>query len=87
MAIPKTRTASTDELDELSADDISLRQYRLDVIDKILDSRDQYTDREWAIVSLFYKCGESKRSIARMLRCSSGTVSYYLERARSRAQS
>lgn len=87
MAIPKTITTPTDELDELTADNVSLRQYRIDLIDKILDCRDRYTDREWGVVSLFYKCGESHRTIANIFHCSAGTVSYYLARARKKALS
>jgi len=87
MAIPKTRTTPMSDFEDLPSSEVAYREEHLAIIDQILDCRDRYTHREWAVVSLFYKCGESKRSIARMLRCSSGTVSYYLERARSRAQS
>jgi RNA polymerase sigma factor (sigma-70 family) len=75
------------EFEELAADDVSLRQQRLAIIDQILNCRGRYTPREWGMVELFYICGESQREIARIFGCSQPTVAYYLERARKKALS
>jgi DNA-directed RNA polymerase specialized sigma24 family protein len=87
MAIPKTKTMSMPELEELVTDDASPRQRRLAVIDQILNCRDRYTAREWGMVELFYKCGDSQRDIAKIFSCTQATVYYYLERARRKALS
>jgi DNA-directed RNA polymerase specialized sigma24 family protein len=87
MAIPKTTTTPMSGFEELPANVVSYRRHQLAIIDQILDCRDRYTSREWGIVSLFYKCGESHREIAKIFHCSPGTVSYYLARARDKALS
>jgi len=76
-----------DDFEDTPASEVAYREQHFAIIDRILDCRDRYTEREWAVVSLFYKCGESHRAIARMFNCSPGTVSYYLARAREKALS
>jgi len=76
-----------DDFEDLPASEVAYREQHLAVVDQILDCRDRYTPREWGIVELFYKCGESHRTIAEIFRCSPGTVSYYLARAREKALS
>ena len=39
--------------------EVTWRQKKLAAIERILDSREAYTPREWGIVQLYYKCGLS----------------------------
>ena len=48
--------------------DVTFRERKLAVIDRIMDSRDKLTPREWGIVQLYYKCGLSHAEIARIFK-------------------
>ncbi len=48
--------------------EVTFRERKLAVIDRIMDSRDKLTPREWGIVQLYYKCGLSHAEIARIFK-------------------
>jgi DNA-binding NarL/FixJ family response regulator len=47
---------------------VTFRERKLAVIDRILESRERLTPREWGIVQLYYKCGLSHAEIARIFK-------------------
>ena len=49
-------------------ENVTLRERRLAVIDRVLESREKLTPREWGIVQLYFKCGLSHAEIARIFR-------------------
>jgi len=53
-------------VDEMT--NVTFRQKKIAVMERILISRDAYTPREWGIVQLYFKCGLSHAEIARIFR-------------------
>jgi len=69
------------------ASDEAVCQRGLAVIERILDSRDRYTPREWGIAQLYYKCGLSHREIARIFDVPHSSISRSMRNIRHKALS
>jgi len=65
--------------------DVTFRQKKLAVIEKILDSRERYTPREWGIVQLYYKCGLSHAEIARIFKTPRPSITRSMTNIRRKA--
>ncbi len=64
---------------------VTLRQRKLAVIDRILASREKYTPREWGIVQLYYKCGLSHSEIARIFKTPRPSITRSMRNIRRKA--
>jgi len=73
------------EIDEMA--NVTFRQRKLAVIERILDSREKYTPREWGIVQLYYNCGLSHGEIARIFKTPRPSISRSMRNIRKKARS
>ena len=64
---------------------VTFRQKKLAVVEKILDSRERYTPREWGIVQLYYKCGLSHAEIARIFKTPRPSITRSMRNIRRKA--
>ena len=64
---------------------VTLRQRKLAVIDRILESRERFTPREWGIVQLYYKCGLSHAEIARIFKTPRPSITRSMRNIRRKA--
>ena len=65
--------------------DVTYRQKKIAVIERILDSRDAYTPREWGIVQLYFKCGLSHAEIARIFKVPRPSITRSMRNIRKKA--
>ncbi len=66
-------------------ENVTLRQRKLAVIDRILESREKLTPREWGIVQLYYKCGLSHAEIARIFKTPRPSITRSMRNIRRKA--
>jgi len=64
---------------------VTFRDRKLAVIDRILDSRDKLTPREWGIVQLYFKCGLSHAEIARIFKTPRPSITRSMRNIRRKA--
>jgi DNA-binding NarL/FixJ family response regulator len=66
-------------------ENVTLRERKLAVIDRILDSRDRFTPREWGIVQLYFRCGLSHAEIARIFKTPRPSITRSMRNIRRKA--
>ena len=64
---------------------VTFRDRKLAVIDRILNSRDVLTPREWGIVQLYFKCGLSHAEIARIFKTHRPSITRSMRNIRRKA--
>jgi len=64
---------------------VTFRDRKLAVIDRILDSRDKLTPREWGIVQLYFRCGLSHAEIARIFKTPRPSITRSMRNIRRKA--
>ncbi len=72
-------------VDELT--NVTFRQKKIAVIERIIDCREAYTPREWGIVQLYFKCGLSHAEIARIFRVPRPSITRSMRNIRRKALS
>lgn len=65
---------------------VTLHQMKMAFIDRILDSREKYTPREWGIVQLYYRCGLSHAEIARIFKVPRPSITRSMRNIRTKAR-
>lgn len=67
--------------------EVTFRERKLAVIDRMFDSREKYTPREWGILQLYFKCGLSHGEIARIFKVSRPSITRSMKNIRRKALS
>lgn len=66
---------------------VTFRMRKIAVVEKILDSQEKYTPREWGIAQLYYKCGLTHADIARIFQASRPSITRSMRNIRRKALS
>ncbi len=66
---------------------VTIRARKIAVIERILNSREHYTAREWGIVQLYYTCGLSQYEIARIFKVPRTSITRSMRNIRRKALS